>query len=110
METNLEQIIALEPQVLVMSIMAQTEDQIISWSRPASRSSSDAQNIEGVYTAIVDARRATGRDAEAEPTVANMRPRSTRLPRAGELQGKRVSILRYPLCNTVSGWQGYVYG
>ena len=36
-DTNIEQIIALEPQVLLMSTMAQTEEQVLStgrWRRP----------------------------------------------------------------------------
>lgn len=52
-ETNIEQIIALEPQVLLMSTMAQTEEQVAQLEAAGIQVVvSDAQDIEGVYTAI----------------------------------------------------------
>ncbi|MEZ4509861.1 MAG: ABC transporter substrate-binding protein [Eubacteriales bacterium] len=109
METNLEQIIALEPQVLVMSIMAQTEDQINQLEQAGIKVVvSDAQNIEGVYTAIGMLGALTGHDAEAELTVANMRSTFDALAaRVGELQGKsvyfEVSPLQYGLWTAGKG-------
>ena len=52
-DTNIEQIIALEPQVLLMSTMAQTDEQVQQLEAAGVRVVvSDAQDIEGTYTAI----------------------------------------------------------
>ena len=60
-ETNIEQIIALEPQVLLMSTMAQTEEQVQQLEAAGIHVVvSDAQDIEGTYTAI-NADRQAGR-------------------------------------------------
>ena len=72
-ETNLEQIIALEPQVLLMSTMAQTEEQVDALEAAGIRVVvSEAQDIEGVYTAIQIIGALTGRDAEAAAVVERM--------------------------------------
>jgi len=109
METNLEQIIALEPQVLIMSVMAQTEDQVDQLEEAGIRVVvSDAQNIEGVYTAIGLLGALTGHGTEAELAVANMRSTFDALTaRADELQGKsvyfEVSPLQYGLWTAGKG-------
>lgn len=52
-ETNLEQIIDLAPQVLLMSTMAQSEEQLAALEAAGIQVVvSDAQDIDGVYTAI----------------------------------------------------------
>lgn len=52
-DTNIEQIIALEPDVLLMSDMAQTEEQIAQLEKAGIKVVvSEATNIEGVYTAV----------------------------------------------------------
>ena len=52
-DTNIEQIIALRPHVLLMSSMAQTDDQIAQLEAAGIHVVvSDAQDIEGVYKAI----------------------------------------------------------
>ncbi len=52
-DTNIEQIIALEPDVLLMSDMAQTEEQIAQLEAAGIKVVvSEATNIEGVYYAI----------------------------------------------------------
>ncbi|HQQ40588.1 MAG TPA: helical backbone metal receptor, partial [Clostridia bacterium] len=67
METNLEQIIALQPQVLIMSTMAQTEEQVASLEAAGIKVVvSDAQDIEGVYTAIALIGALTSKNAEAQ--------------------------------------------
>ncbi|MBR3494145.1 MAG: ABC transporter substrate-binding protein [Clostridia bacterium] len=72
-ETNLEQIIALEPQVVLMSTMAQTVEQVEALEQAGIRVVvSDAQNIEGVYTAIRLIGALMGKDAEAEEMVTGM--------------------------------------
>ncbi len=73
-ETNLEQILALEPQVIVMSKMAQTQEQVEALEKAGIRVLiSDAQDIEGVYTAIGMLGRLTGRQEEADTLIAEMR-------------------------------------
>ena len=52
-ETNIEQIIALEPQVVLMSAMAQDKDQVDTLEQAGIQVVvSNAQDIAGVYTAI----------------------------------------------------------
>ena len=82
-DTNIEQIIALEPQVLLMSTMAQTDEQVQQLEAAGVRVVvSDAQDIEGTYTAISMIGELVGRQAEASSIA---------------------SILRSPRCNTASG-------
>ena len=51
--TNIEEIIALQPQVVLMGTMAQTTEQVEALAQAGIQVVvSDAQNIEGVYTAI----------------------------------------------------------
>lgn len=73
-ETNIEQIIALEPQVLLMSIMAQPEEQIAALEAAGVKVVvSDARDIEGVYTAITMIGELMGKNDEAAAVVANMK-------------------------------------
>ena len=72
-ETNIEQIIALEPQVLIMSTMAQTEEQVQQLENAGIRVVvSDAQDIDGVYTAINMIGTLTGKQDEAASVVESM--------------------------------------
>ena len=72
-ETNIEQIIALEPQVLLMSTMAQTEEQVQQLEAAGIHVVvSDAQDIEGTYTAINMIGELVGRQAEAASIVESM--------------------------------------
>lgn len=73
-EMNLEQIIALEPQVLLMSSMAQTTDQVKALEAAGIRVVvSNAQDIEGTYEAISMIGHLMGKDAEADALVSNMK-------------------------------------
>lgn len=73
-DTNLEQIIALEPDVLLMSTMAQTEEQIAALEEAGIKVVvSDAQDIEGVYTAVELIGALMGKDAEAASIIENMK-------------------------------------
>ena len=72
--TNVEQILALEPQVIVMSTMAQTEEQVEALEKAGVRVViSDAQNIEGVYETISMIGSLTGKAEEADSLIADMR-------------------------------------
>lgn len=72
-ETNIEQIVALQPQVVIMSTMAQTEEQVAALENAGIRVIvSDAQDIEGVYTAIELIGDVVGKADEADQLVADM--------------------------------------
>ena len=73
-ETNIEQIVALKPQVLLMSNMAQTEDQIAALENAGIKVVvSDVKDIEGVYTAITMIGKLAGRDTEAVALIDHMK-------------------------------------
>mgnify|MGYP002559076790 CR=1 FL=1 len=73
-ETNIEQIIALEPQVLLMSTMAQTEEQIKALEDAGVHVVvSDAQDIEGTYAAIRMIGALLGKNEEAETVIDGMK-------------------------------------
>ncbi len=73
-DTSLEQILALDPQVLVMATMAQTEEQVQALEDAGvTVVVSDAQDIEGVYTAIGMLGALTGRTEEAEALADGMK-------------------------------------
>lgn len=72
--TNLEEIIALDPDVLLMSTMAQTEEQIAALEAAGIRVVvSDAQDIAGVYTAVELIGALMGREQEAAAVVEDMK-------------------------------------
>jgi iron complex transport system substrate-binding protein len=108
-ETNLEQVIALKPQVLLMSSMAQTEEQVAQLEAAGiAVVVSDAQDIEGVYSSIAMIGALTGHDAEAAEVVESMKTTFDALTaRAGELAGKsvyfEVSPLQYGLWTAGKG-------
>ena len=108
-ETNIEQIIALEPQVLLMSTMAQSQEQIDALEEAGVQVVvSDAIDIEGVYTAISMIGALTGKDAEAESIIDDMKTSFEQL--AGNAAGDgtetiyfEVSPLEYGLWTAGSG-------
>lgn len=97
-DTNLEQIIALEPQVVVMAKMAQTEEQVAALEAAGIRVVvSDAQDIEGVYTAIRLIGALVGRNDEAEAMVADMQSTFADIAAKSENTGKTVYFEVSPL-------------
>ena len=73
-DTNIEQIIELQPQVLLMGTMAQSEEQIEQLENAGVHVVvSDAQDIEGVYTAIEMIGTLTGKDDEAAAIIEDMK-------------------------------------
>lgn len=107
-ETNIEQIIALEPQVLLMSTMAQTEEQVQQLEAAGVHVVvSDAQDIEGTYTAINMIGTLTGKQAEAASIVESMQKTFDEI-RANAGDGTKsvyfeVSPLQYGLWTAGSG-------
>lgn len=97
-DTNLEQIIALEPQVVVMAKMAQTEEQVAALEEAGIRVVvSDAQDIEGVYTAIRLIGALVGRNDEAEAMVADMQSTFADIAAKSENTGKTIYFEVSPL-------------
>ena len=77
---NVEEIINLEPQVLVMSTMAQTEEQVRMLDDAGIKVVvSDAQDIEGVYTAIELLGELTGKTGEAQALCQEMQEKFAKL-------------------------------
>ena len=72
-ETNVEQIIALAPQVVLMSDMAQSVEQVEALENAGIQVVvSNAADIAGTYTAIRMIGQLMGKDAEAEMLIADM--------------------------------------
>ena len=71
--TNIEQILALNPDVVVMSSMAQTEEQVKQLEDAGvAVVVNDAKDIAGVYTSIEILGKLLGRDAEAQKIIEDM--------------------------------------
>ena len=107
-ETNLEQIIALKPQVLLMGTMAQSVEQVRQLEDAGIHVVvSDAKDIEGTYTAIRLIGALMGKDAEASALVDSMTASFASLQSAAVGKGKtvyfEVSPLQYGLWTAGKG-------
>ena len=107
-DTNIEQIIALKPQMLLMSTMAQTEEQIAQLEEAGIKVVvSDAQDIEGVYTAVEMIGKLMGKEKEAEQVIVSMQTAFADLSNSTAGRGKtvyfEVSPLEYGLWTAGSG-------
>ena len=72
-ETNVEEILALQPQVVLMSSMSQSEEQVRQLEENGVKVVvSSTSNIESVYTAITLIGKLMGKEAEAEAVIADM--------------------------------------
>ena len=74
-EINVEEIIALQPDVVIMSPMGQSEEQVIDALSKAGIVTllNDANNIEQAYTAIENIGKILGKDNEAAELVQSMK-------------------------------------
>jgi len=108
-DTNIEQIIALEPQVLLMSTMAQTEEQIAALEAAGIRVVvSDAQDIEGVYTSIDMIGKLMGKEENAQAVIDGMKATFADLQEKAQGDGSEtiyfeVSPLEYGLWTAGTG-------
>lgn len=108
-ETNVEQIIALEPQVVLMATMAQTEEQVEALEAAGVHVIvSDAQDIAGVYTAIELIGAVTGKNDEAAALIAGMKDSFAAIAAKAEGDGSKtvyfeVSPLEYGLWTAGKG-------
>ena len=97
-ETNVEQIIALEPQVVLMGDMAQTEEQVSALENAGIKVViSNADDIEGVYTAIRMIGALMGKNDEAEAMIADMQATFDDIAAKSESTGKTVYFEISPL-------------
>ena len=108
-ETNIEQIMALEPQVVLMATMAQSVEQVEALEKAGiAVVVSDAQDIEGVYTAIRMIGKLMGYDDNAESLVAGMQDTFAGLKEASKGDGSEsvyfeVSPLQWGLWTAGTG-------
>lgn len=73
-ETNIEQIIALAPQVVITSTMNQTVEQVEQLEQAGiTVVVSEAFDIEGVYSAVRNVGAVVGRDKEAQEVIDGMK-------------------------------------
>ena len=100
--TNIEQILALEPDVLVMSSMAQTKEQVERLENAGvAVVVSDAQDIAGVYTSIELLGKILGKDEKAAEIIDGMKTTFAEIE-ANKLDGTKtiyfeISELQYGL-------------
>lgn len=97
-ETNIEQIIALEPQVVLMSTMAQSQEGVEALEKAGVHVVvSEATDIEGVYTAIRMIGALVGKEAEAESLIGDMQTSFADIAAKSENTGKTVYFEVSPL-------------
>ncbi len=98
-DTNIEQILALEPQVLLMSDMAQTEEQVAQLENAGVHVVvSNAEDIAGTYTAIELIGALMGKADEAAAVVENMKNTFADLQaKVGDGSGKTIYFEVSPL-------------
>ena len=73
-DTNIEQIIALQPDVLITSTMAQTKEQVAALEAAGvTVVTSNADDIAGTYTSIELIGKVTGREEEAAAVIDEMK-------------------------------------
>jgi len=98
METNVEQILSLEPQVVLMSSMAQSVE-VVNQLEAAGIAVvvSDAKDIEGTFTAIRIIGALMGRDAEAEAIIADMQATFDDIAAKAADTGKTIYFENSPL-------------
>lgn len=97
-DTNIEQIIALEPQVVLMGDMAQSLDQVEALEQAGVKVVvSNAQDIAGVYTSIRMIGALMGKDAEAEALISDMQATFDQIAADSEATGKTVYFEVSPL-------------
>ncbi len=97
-ETNIEEILALDPQVVLMNDMASDEEQVKALEANGVKVVvSKAEDIEGVYYAIRMVGTLMGKDAEAEALIADMQATFDEIRAASATEGKTVYFEVSPL-------------
>ena len=97
-ETNMEEILALNPQVVLMSDMSQTEEQVKQLEQNGVKVViSDANTIEETYVAIRMIGQLMGKAAEAEAVVADMQATFDEIAANSPAAGKTIYFEVTPL-------------
>ncbi len=97
-ETNVEEILALEPQVVLMGDMSQSKEQVdILEQNGVKVAVSNANDIAGTYTAIRMIGKITGKEAEAEALIADMQSTFDEIAAKSSASGKTVYFEVTPL-------------
>ena len=97
-ETNVEEILALNPQVVLMNDMAQSEEQVRQLEENGVKVVvSQATDIAGVYTAIRMIGHLMGRDENAEAVIADMQATFDQIRADSRNEGKTVYFEVSPL-------------
>lgn len=97
-EMNIEEVLALEPQIIVMGDMAHTREQVAMLERSGVKVViSNANDIEGTYTAIRMIGTLMGRDAEAEALIAEMQSVFAQIAANSPVAGRTVYFEVTPL-------------
>lgn len=97
-DTNVEEILALNPQVVLMSDMSQTVEQVQALEAAGVKVAvSDANDIAGVYTAIRMIGALMAKDAEAEALIGDMQACFDEIAAKSENTGKTVYFEVSPL-------------
>ena len=90
-ETNIEEILALDPQVVLMSDMSQTEEQAKLFEQNGVKVViSDANDIAGVYTAIRMIGALMAKDDAAEALIGDMQATFDEIAAKSEKSGKTI--------------------
>lgn len=97
-DTNIEEILALNPQVVLMGDMAQSKEIVDMLEANGIRVAvSNAESIEGVYTAVRMIGALMGRDSEAETLVCDMQAAFDGIASQAQDAGKTVYFEVSPL-------------
>ena len=97
-ETNIEEILALEPQVVLMNDMSQSEEQVKQLEENGVKVVvSKATDIEGVYYAIRMIGKLMGKDENAEAVIADMQATFDEIKANSKNEGKSVYFEVSPL-------------
>lgn len=97
-ETNVEQIIALNPDVVIMNFMAQTKEQVTALENAGiTVVMNNAVTIDDIYTSITLLGAVTGKDGEAASVISGMKSVFDGIGQSSEITGKTVYFEVSPL-------------
>ena len=97
-ELNVEEVLALQPDLVIMDTMAQTTEQVAALENAGLKVIiTKEEGIAGVYEAIALIGKAVGKDAEADKLVADMKAAFDEIAAKAENTGKTVYFEISPL-------------
>ena len=97
-ELNVEEVLALQPDLVIMDTMAQTTEQVAALENAGLKVIITKEDgIAGVYEAIALIGKAVGKDAEADKLVADMKAAFDEIAAKAENTGKTVYFEISPL-------------